>query len=89
MADFSGSGSAREFGGGTSPRFRNPTVPSMKDAKKSPFWKLAFEIADSYKGKVNPKTKRKYTREERLHIGISTAGKIASRQRTVKKTKKH
>ena len=65
--------------------FRDTKVPSPGQIKKSKFWTLAMEVANGYKGKINPKTKKKYTKEERIEIGVRTAGKVAARKKKTKK----
>lgn len=44
-----------------------------------------MEVANGYKGKINPRTKKKYTKEERIEIGVRTAGKVAARKKKTKK----
>jgi hypothetical protein len=85
MSEFAGS--SRSLSESRKNEFHNVKVPPLKDRRNSPFWKLAMQVADEYKGKINPETKRKYTKEERIHIGISVAGKVAAGQRR-RKTKR-
>lgn len=87
MADFSNSGEkSGDFSGSRGNEFHKVRVPPMKQRVKSNFWKLVMEVADGYKGKINPKTHRKYTKEERLRIGMAVAGKVASGQRKTGRT---
>lgn len=84
MADFANGSTSRGMNSRTND-FRKIRVPARNQVHKSPFWKLALEIADEYKGKINPATKRKYTRDERLRIGVGVAGRIAGQQRRGRK----
>ena len=89
MAEFAGSGgNSRDFSGSRGNEFHKVKVPPPKQRAKSNFWKLVMEVADGYRGKINPQTHRRYTKEERLHIGLAVAGKVASGQRRGRKTEK-
>ncbi len=81
MADFAQGSASRGFGGSSKSEFKKVKVPPLKVRNSSPFWKLVMEVAKGYRNKINPKTHRKYTRDERLHIGMAVAGRTAARRR--------